>query len=212
MTVEHRYYPSFDEFRELCSRGNVVPVYRQLMSDTLTPVLAFQKVACGPYAFLLESAAGPEKIGRYCFLGSEPFALFRSTGRHVQVHQAGQTSTSEAENPLDAFGSYLRRFVFAPLKGLPRFSCGAVGYMAYDVVRFVEHLPDCPEDDRGLPDIYYMFFDQVLIFDQLNKTVKVVCSQRTDDVTPREAYRAATEKIDELIEKLHALDDGQRRH
>ena len=200
--MEHRYYPDFERFRDLCRSGNVVPVYRQLMSDALTPVVAFQKIASGPYAFLLESAAGPEKIGRYCFLGSSPFALFRSTGRRVEIQEGDQVRTSDAEDPLNDFGRYLARFTFAALEGLPRFSCGAVGYMGYDVVRFVERLPNCPPDDRGLPDIFYMFFDETLIFDNLNKTIKVVCSQRTDGMPPDRAYRAATEKIDGLIERL----------
>jgi len=201
-SMRHRYYPSFEQFEELCGRGNVVPVYRQLMSDTLTPVLAFQKIASGPYAFLLESAAGPEKIGRYCFLGSSPFALFKSTGQQVEIREDGQCRSATVADPLDEFGSYLSRFRFVPLEGLPRFSCGAVGYMGYDVVRFVERLPNCPADDRGLPDIFYMFFDEIVIFDHLNKTIRVVCSQRTNGLAPRAAYEQATEKIDRLIEKL----------
>ncbi len=200
--MKHQYHPSFEEFRRLFERGNVVPVYRQLMADTMTPVLAFQKIASGPYGFLLESAAGPEKIGRYCFLGSSPFALFRSTGHQVEIREDAQTRAWEAENPLDEFRAYLGKFSFAPLEGLPRFSCGAVGYMAYDVVRFIEHLPDCPPDDRGLPDVFYMFYDEILIFDHLNKTLRVVCSQRTDGMTPDAAYREATQRIDRVIDKL----------
>ncbi|MCK4283275.1 MAG: chorismate-binding protein, partial [Candidatus Brocadiae bacterium] len=197
-----RYHPSFEEFQSLFGRGNVIPVYRQLMADALTPVLAFQKTASGPYAFLLESASGPEKIGRYCFLGSSPFALFKSTGRTVEVREGPEVRTWEADNPLDEFQKYLEAFKLVPVDGLPRFSCGAVGYMGYDVVRFVEHLPDCPEDDRGLPDVFYMFYDEILIFDHLNKTIKVVCSQRTDGITPEAAYKEATERIDRVIERL----------
>ncbi|GAF89960.1 unnamed protein product, partial [marine sediment metagenome] len=180
----------------------MVPVYRQLMADTVTPVLALQKVVSGPYAFLLESASGPENIGRYSFLGASPFALFKSTGHQVTIQEGERTYTRTAQNPLDEFEDYLEKFTFVPLQGLPRFSCGAVGYMGYDVVRFVEHLPDCPEDDRGLPDIYYMFFDEVLVFDHWNKTIKVVCSQRTDGMDPEAAYEAALQRIDRLIEKL----------
>jgi anthranilate synthase component 1 len=200
--MEHAYHPGLEQFRRLCGRGNMVPVYRQLMADTLSPVLAFLKLASGPHGFLLESAAGPEKIGRYCFLGSSPFALFKSRGRQVEIREDGEERSFEAENPLDAFGDYLARFRFVPLEGLPRFSCGAVGYMGYDVVRFVERLPDCPPDDRGLPDIYFMFFDEIVIFDHLNKTIKVVCSQRTDGLEPDEAYGRATERINAVIEKL----------
>ena len=200
--MEPQYHPTFEQFRDLFGRGNVVPVYRQLMADTLTPVLAFQKIASGPYAFLLESASGPEKIGRYCFLGSSPFALFKSAGNRVEVQEDGAARTWQTQNPLEDFRQYLDKFSFAALEGLPRLSCGAVGYMSYDVVRFVEHLPDCPEDDRGLPDIFYMFYDEILIFDHLNKTVKVVCSQRTDGTSPEQAYRQATERIDRVIEEL----------
>jgi len=200
--MKPQYNPSPEQFAAMCERGNVIPVYRTLMADTLTPVLAFQKIADGPHAFLLESAAGPEKIGRYCFLGTNPFATFSSVGNEVTITEDGTTRTVTVGNPLDAFQEYLGRFRLVPVEGLPRFSCGAVGYMAYDVVRFVEHLPDCPPDDRGLPDIFYMFYDEILIFDNLNKTIKVVCSQRTDGLSPEEAYAAATRRIDELIAHL----------
>jgi anthranilate synthase component 1 len=193
-----QYHPDRETFRRLCSEGNVVSVYRQLMSDALTPVLAFQKIGGARHAFLLESAAGPEKIGRYCFLGRSPFAVFSSNGVEVTVEEGGNTRTVAVDDPLEEFGRYLSRFSAVPLPGLPRLSCGAVGYMAYDVVRFVEHLPNCPPDDRGLPDIYYMFFDEVVIFDYWNKTVKVVCSERTDGVSPDEAYDRAVARTDAL--------------
>ena len=202
MEYEHNYYPDFDEFRRLCGEGNVVPVYRQLMGDALTPVLAFQKVASGPYSFLLESAAGPENIGRYCFLGSSPFAIFKATGHTVETWDGDGTRTVEADDPLAEFRDYLARFRLASVPDLPRFSCGAVGYMGYDVVRLVEDLPDCPPDDRELPDVYFMFFDETVIFDNLNKTVKVVCGQRTDGMDPRDAYRRATARVDALVERL----------
>jgi len=197
-----KYFPELEEFRARCSLGNVVPVYRQLMADTLTPVSAFQKIAGEPYAFLLESASGPEKIGRYCFVGSDPFAVFRAVGREVQIWERGATRRMEAADPIEAFRQYLRQFRLAPVGGLPRFSCGAVGYMGYDVVRFIEHLPHCPPDDRGLPDILYMFFDQVLIFDNLNKTIKVVCGARLDGVRPEQAYEQARSRIERLVDRL----------
>ncbi len=200
--MDPHYSPGPDEFRALCEQGNVVPVYRQLMSDTLTPVLAFQKIANDGEAFLLESASGPEKIGRYCFLGASPFAVFTSAGNTVTVELDGESDAYDVENPLDEFARFLGRYKLASSPELPRFSCGAVGYMGYDVVRFVEHLPDCPPDDRGLPDIFYMFFDEILIFDHLNKTIKVVCSQRVDGTEPTAAYRNAVSRIDALIEKL----------
>ena len=200
--MEPQYFPDLAEFKRRCVLGNVVPVYRQLMADMLTPVSAFQKVADGPYAFLLESASGPEKIGRYCFLGRNPFALFCATGDRVEIREGETVQETRTPNPFSEFRQYLSRFRLAPVEGLPPFSCGAVGYMAYDVVRFIEHLPDCPPDDRDLPDIFFMFFDETLIFDHLNKTIKVVCSVHTDGVEPEQAYRDAQQRIEATIALL----------
>ncbi len=200
--MAHRYYPGFDEFRRICRKGNVVPVYRQLMADTVTPVLAFQRIGGGEHAFLLESASGSEEKDRYSFVGAAPFATFRCSGHEVTVNEDGGTRTWTAANPLEAFQAYLGKFSFVPVPGLPPFVCGAVGYMAYDVVRYVEHLPECPEDDRGLPDICFMFVNEVLVFDRFNKTLKVVCGTRTEGMTPEDAYRMATGRIDAMVERL----------
>ena len=200
--MQPEYFPDRQTFREKYQQGNVVPVYRQLMADTLTPVSAFQKIADSSYAFLFESASGPENIGRYCFLGSRPFAQFQSRGHSVRIREGESIREMTTENPFEAFRSYLDKFQLAHVDGLPRFSSGAVGYMAYDVIRFIEDLPDCPADDRGLPDIYYMFFDEILIFDHLNKTIKVVCSVRTGEEDPESAYQNAQSRIDALIDKL----------
>jgi len=200
--MKPRYYPSREEFARLCRRGNMVPVYRQLMADALTPVLAFEKLEPDEHAFLLESTSGPEKIGRYCFLGSDPFALFQSAGRQVTIRDGEGERTYTVDNPLEEFRDYLGRFSFVHLEELPRFACGAVGYMGYDVVRFVEELPDCPPDDRGVADIVFMFYDQIVIFDHLNKTIKVVCSQRVDGMSAEEAYDSAVATIENTIEKL----------
>jgi len=206
--MQPRYFPDLEQFRSKCEQGNVVPVYRQLMADTLTPVAAFRRIAQGPYAFLLESASGPEKLGRYCFLGSRPFALFRCTGGAVEVREGEGAPQAVAGDPFEGFRGYLGRFRVAPVEGLPPFPCGAVGYMAYDVVRLIEELPDCPPDDRGLPDIFYMFFDEILIFDHLNKTIKVVCSVRTDNVEPDRAYEDAKRRIQTTIARLRTPLNG----
>jgi anthranilate synthase component 1 len=172
------------------------------MADALTPVTALQMLSQGPHAFLLESVTGPENIGRYSFVGASPFALFRSSGNRVTIESERESRTLESTNPLDDFQTFLQRFSLAPMPDLPRFSCGAVGYMSYDIVRNVEYLPDCPEDDLGLPDIYYMFFDEVLIFDRWNQTIKVVCSQRTEGRSVEDAYAQATARIDDLTGRM----------
>ncbi len=196
------YFPDFRRFKDQMSSGNIVSVYRNLMADTLTPVSAYRKIAGGPYSFLLESAAGPEKIGRYCFIGSSPFAIFRCYGNTIEIEEDGRVRRREVAEPFSHFREFLNSFRISKVEGLPALTCGAVGYMGYDVARYVESLPGCPHDDRGMPDIYFMFFDEVLVFDHLDKTLKVVCSVRTDEKCAKEAYEEAVGRIDALIDRL----------
>src|SRR5574341_618425 len=159
MKVSNRYYPAFEEFKQLANGGNIVPVYRQLFADTLTPVSAFQKTSDAEYAFLLESATGGEKISRYSILGSNPFIEFTSVDQRIEIKRRNQKKeVLHAEDPLVALSKEMKAFTPVQVKGLPNFfSCG-VGYIGYDVVRYYESLPHIPVDDLALPDIQIMFY------------------------------------------------------
>src|SRR4051812_16303370 len=160
-----RHRPDFDEFRRLAAQAPLVPVYRQLTGDGLTPVSAFRKVARGGPSFLFESVIGGEKVGRFSFLGTEPFLRFEAVGHEVRV--VGGPDGEVRHASADPFED-LRRFIdehrSVHLPGLPRFAGGAVGYASYDSVRYTEHLPDAPPDDRGLPDLAFNFYDRMVIF------------------------------------------------
>ena len=157
--------PGLDDFLDLARQGSVVPVYRQLIADTLTPVSAFCKIQEGDWAFLFESVVGGERVGRYSFLGSGPFLRFQAYDRRVQIQEntsapaaGGRTrSTAVAElehpDPLKLLEERLAAYRAPHLPGLPRFCGGAVGYAGYDTVRYVERLPHPPPDDRDLPEI-----------------------------------------------------------
>jgi anthranilate synthase component 1 len=199
--------PSFEDFQKLAAKGNVVPVYRQLLGDVLTPVSAFAKIASGPHAFLLESVVGGEKIGRYSFLGTDPFCIFKATRNHVTITEKGATVEKDVENPLDELRKLIGRYKTAPVPGLPRLSAGAVGYFAYDVVRYEENLPNAPPDTLGLPDIYLMFFNTMVIFDNVTKTLKVVHAPDLNGTTVRAAYDKALSVIRDLCERLRAPGD-----
>src|SRR5438132_2183101 len=97
-----RYYPAFEEFVELARGNTVVPVYRQLVGDALTPVSAFCKIQEGEWAFLFESVVGGERLGRYSFLGSGPFLRFQAYQDRVRVEEvpgAGKVKAQEFEHP-----------------------------------------------------------------------------------------------------------------
>jgi anthranilate synthase component I len=197
------YFPSFDDFTRLAGGHTVVPVYRQLLGDTLTPVSAFLKVQEGDWAFLFESVVGGEKVGRYSFVGSGPFLKVEAFDRRV-VTQTGRSPKQESNHPdpLRKLEELLATYQAPHLPGLPRFCGGAVGYAGYDTVRYVEQLPNAPEDDRGLPDLSFAFYDRMVVFDHINKTVAAVAHAHVDLSNLRKCYDEACGKVDRLVERL----------
>src|SRR5712691_7318459 len=135
--MQHR--PSFAEYAELARHATVVPVYRQLIGDTLTPVSAFCKIQEGDWSFLFESVVGGERLGRYSFLGSGPFLRFQAWDERIEIEFAsGQGQQLHHADPLELLEELVVRNRAPSLPGLPRFLGGAVGYAGYDTVRYVE--------------------------------------------------------------------------
>jgi anthranilate synthase component 1 len=181
------YVPTLEQVKAMRGQGNVVPVYREVIADLETPVSAYLKVARGPYSFLLESVEGGERLARYSFIGTEPY-------RVLETHEGDGDPLVEIEREL-------RRFEPARVEGLPRFHGGAVGYLAYEVARYYERLPMPDSDPQGFPESVFLFTDTLLVFDHLQHTIKVVSHARLDgDIDA--AYRQATWKIEELVERL----------
>jgi anthranilate synthase component I len=203
MHVPIRYRPSLEEFAEFAKQGNVVPVYRQLLADTLTPVSAYQKLSAAKFSFLLESAEGGDKIARYSFLGSDPFLILRAQGRNVEVARGEQVECFQSDDPLEDMERLLKPYSPVRHGPLPPFTGGAVGYAGYDAVRYIERLPNVPQDTLGLPDIYFAFYDTMVIFDHLNKTMMVVCNARLDEQRDAAAaYVRAIQRVNEVVERL----------
>jgi anthranilate synthase component 1 len=199
--------PSLADFLELSRRGNLVPVFREILADTETPVSAFLKTARGEHAFLLESVVGGDRWGRYSFLGSEPAAIFTSRGTTVSLAEHGKPArTLHADDPLEALRTMLAGYRAVPIAGLPRFFGGAVGYIAYDAVRFFEQLPSRLPDPLGLPEFYFIVPASMLVFDNVAQSIKVVANVDLRDpaTDPRAAYAQAVARIDELVARLAA--------
>jgi anthranilate synthase component 1 len=202
-----RYYPTFEEFAELARGNSVVPVFRQLVGDMLTPVSAFCKIQEGEWAFLFESVVGGERLGRYSFLGSGPFLRFQAYQQRVRIDLApsgGKVTTQEFDHsdPLRLLEEKLALYRAPHVPGLPRFCGGAVGYAGYDAVRYVERLPNPPPDDRGLPDLCFAFYDRMVIFDHITKTIAAVAHAHIDPNNLRHSYDTACARVDRLVERL----------
>ncbi len=198
--------PTREEFRRLAAGGNLVPVYAEVAADLDTPLSAFLRLRPGPYAFLLESVEGGEKWARYSFLGSEPSMVFTAKGSRLSVrHADGRVETIKAASPFEALRSLLARFRPVVVPGLPRFQGGAVGYIAYDMVRHVEQLPRRATDDLKLPDAVFMFTDSLLVFDNLRHRLLVIGNAHITSHDPASldrAYDEAVDRIKALLAKL----------
>lgn len=197
-----RHRPTFDQFAELARNSSVVPVYRQLTGDTLTPVTAFCKIQEGDGAFLFESVVGGERLGRYSFLGSGSFLRFTAYGERVEMRGAINADVTHPD-PLKLLEEQLAKYRAPLVPGLPRFTGGAVGYAGYDTVRYVERLPNPPRDDRGLPDLCFAFHDRMVIFDHITKTIAVVAHAHIDPKNLQASYDEACRRVDRLVERLH---------
>ena len=181
------YTPSLSDLRRMQGQGNIVPVYRQVRADLETPVSAYLKVARGPYSFLLESVEGGERVGRYSFIGTEPYRVA------AREHADG--------DPLDEIERELGRLQAVNVRGLPKFHGGAVGYLGWEAAGHFEELPLAGPDTLEVPESWLMFADTLLVFDHLMHSIKVVSHVRLDgDIDS--SYRQAVAKIDELVNRL----------
>jgi anthranilate synthase component I len=199
--------PSFEVFEARARQGRVVPVWRDFLFDTDTAVTAYAKLARPPFGFLLESVVGGERWARYSFLGTSPAGAWRLRDGKAEWWTPGRGwAPIHTDDPLGDLDRRLRERTPAPAPELPRFWGGAVGFFGYDIVRQVEHLPDPPEDDLGLPDALLVFTEGVLAIDTLLGRAMAIQSVMVPEGASRDElwdlYDAAARKTAELVDTL----------
>jgi anthranilate synthase component 1 len=204
------FQPSLEEFKKRTKKGNLIPVYREILADMETPVSAFLKIDDGKHSFLLESMEGGEKWARYSFLGSRPSVIVRSVGRSVDVIRSGKKERTTFErDPLEVIKEVLSEYRPVTDPALPRFFGGAVGFMGYDVVRFFEDLPAREKQGLDIPELFFMITDTLVIFDNVTHRIKVVSNAHVKGRSAEAAYKEATTKINALVRKLKTGVRGQ---
>jgi anthranilate synthase component 1 len=207
--------PEPHEFALLARQGNLVPVVREILADLDTPLSLFRALDDGVTSFLLESVEGGEKWARYSFIGTGARAIFRARGRQVEWVEDGETRRFEAPgDPLEVLRERLASYQPVALPGLdlPRFTGGAVGMIGYDWVRFVERVPDTNPDELGLPDLWFVLPETVVVYDNVRHTARVV--RHVDlrgGAEPLAAYRAAEAEIERVVERLRGPREAQPR-
>ena len=197
---------TFEEFVDLAQRGTFVPVCKELMADLLTPVSAFLKIAeHSDYAFLLESVEGGEHVGRYSFLGKDPFLVLRARDGRTVIEKAGTVTESDA--PLVPTLRTLMADYRSPyVPELPRFTGGAVGYLGFDAASWFEPVPlgGNANDPAAVGDAAgFMVFDTVLAFDHAQHRMLIIANARiSGDEDLESLYQFACAKIAFLEKEL----------
>jgi anthranilate synthase component 1 len=204
-------YPQWKEFLALSRTASLVPLAKSVSADLLTPVSAFLSIADdNSDAFLLESVEGGEKIGRYTFLGVDPYMRLVARGSEIVLERGRRRERVEGDL-FQVVRSLLRKYRSAHSPGMPPFTGGAVGYFAYDSVRRLERLPNLAKDDLQVPDCVLMFFNRLLAFDHVRHQIHIVAavdvSEESGDPA-KKAYERALEDISDLERRLAA---GVRR-
>jgi anthranilate synthase component 1 len=190
-------HPTLDQVKELRKHGNVIPVYKSVIADFLTPVSAFLKLERNrEHAFLLESVEGGETIARYSFLGCDPFRVMR----------CARSDNGQAASFIENIRSTMRRFRSVKLPNLPPFTGGAVGYFGYDMVRMTEEIPSTGRDDLEIDDAVLMFYRTVLAFDHLRHQIHIISNLLVDESsdTIDVQYSHAIQEISEIEKLLRA--------
>ncbi|MEM9490316.1 MAG: chorismate-binding protein, partial [Myxococcota bacterium] len=212
------HHPSRQQFAQACKRGNLIPVYREIMADGDTPVSAYAKVGGGAYSFLLESVVGGEKWAEYSFIGVHPRAVLRCRSGRAQVSwhagpERGESTEWDSPDPCAALARLLERWTPVHIPGLPRFWGGAVGWISYDVVRAFEKLGSGSPPAYDIPELCMVITDTLVIFDNLRQTIKVVVTSHIEDSADDRvdaAYDRAVARIDEVVERLRSVHAALR--
>src|SRR5215467_10666386 len=196
--------PDFKEFSRLAREATLVSVVKSVSADLLTPVSAFLAIAQKEsHAFLLESVERGEQIGRYTFLGANPYMRVRARKGKVEIERGRKREVIEGD-VFQVVKRLLREHQPATVPGLPPFLAGAVGYFAYDVVRLLENIGEHAKDDLSLPDAELMFFDRLLAFDHLRHQIHIVAAADVSQEGTKRAYNRAVRDIAAIEKKLAA--------
>lgn len=208
------YSPDMEAFSEMMEQAGLVPLHRTIVADLDTPLTIFAKVAeKEKHAFLFESMEGGEKWGRYSFIGLDPLLTFSSVGDAVTLRRAGTEIEAESENiregvnPFTELRELLASFNASTAPGLPRFYGGAVGFLGYDMIRFIEEIPD-QHPPRDMPDSSFIVPRLVLIHDSVQQTLTAVCNvvsgkgAEAGDING--LYQNGCQRIDSIIEQIRS--------
>jgi anthranilate synthase component I len=196
--------PSFSEFRQMAIQGNLIPVYQQFLADTETPVSAYLKIRDHSFSYLLESADGGQKWGRYSFIGCQPFLTVLSRDGEMEISRGTEKKIlTDVKNPLEVLRDTLKTIRPVTIPGIGGFQGGLVGYINYDLVRKWEHLPGISPEETDMPEALLMASKRLIIFDHLTHRIKIIVfAHIEEDDNLKALYDQACEEVNDTVAAL----------
>lgn len=208
--MAHQLHPNLDlpSFEALSQKGNIIPVYADLMADLETPLTAYSKLKTDGPAFLLESIEGGERLSRYTFIACRPRKIFNCQWDKTTIEEVGREPV-EIETPADPLSlveAELKKYTPIELPELAPFTGGAVGYLSYEYISRIEKVvPTAKKNCHGSPLAYYMLADSMVIFDRAKQTMRLLVNARLEGhPTVADAYQAALDELIQLKQRLEA--------
>lgn len=200
-----------DQFRRLAQDYDLIPLYGQIILDMATPVSTFLKLHLdqADYSFLLESVVKGEIRGRYSFIGHNPSAVLSVKDGHFSLSgEAPFEEQGETQDPLAELQRLLSRYgLVYPDPDLPNFSGGAVGYFAYDLAKYYETIPQSNSDPLALPDLFFQFTEEIILFDHIDHKIKIVVNTSVLDKEEQAlhaVYHEALARIQKMMDRLNS--------
>ncbi|MBW2000738.1 MAG: anthranilate synthase component I, partial [Deltaproteobacteria bacterium] len=204
--------PSLDDFLSLAKKGNLVPLWRELLADTETPISAYLNVRDGGFSYLLESAEKSEKIGRCSFIGYRPFLVVRFQDQQAEIRQGNRRDILKGvEDPVSVLRPLKEKYVLVTHDDLPPFQGGLVGFINYDLVRKWERLPGIGPKEKAVPEAVFVGTRRMIIFDHQTHKLRIVVFvhvEKNDDLRRcyEEAYGELEETTSQVLRPLSTMD------
>ena len=198
--------PTKEAFLHLCEQGNVIPVYADLMADFETPVSAYAKLKGAGPAYLLESIEGGDTVSRYSFIGCRPRKVFACYPEVTEIHESRRPlqRIPTPHDPLELIEAEISGYRPVQVPSMPRFMGGAVGYIGYEYIHRIEPtVPEAARDELGIPLVYFMMSDKLLIFDRAKQTLRLCVNAHVPPVAGSTQTALAT--YDAAVAELHSL-------
>lgn len=202
------FSPKLSEISSFAKDYKLIPISCEIYADTETPISIYQKLKTDNNCFLLESFNEDKTFSRYSYIGRNPFLIIKTYENKIITTDFNGVSTEQYGDPLKYIEEICDKYKSPIINGFNGFSGGAVGYFSYDTVRLTEELPNIPKDDLEIPDMYFMFADEIIAYDHLKQKLIVFVNMRTDgDINQN--YNRATKRINQIKSEISSKKSNQ---